>query len=77
MATLLNITTSWQDVSTVPALFTIKSTGDGEILFNTAEDDTTANNGVRLHGDQLRQTATVTTKCRATGAGWSILVEVL
>ena len=75
MATLINITTSWQDVAPGPAVFTIKSAGDGEILFNTTEDDSTANNAVRLHGEQLKQTAGVTTKCRATGAGWSIVVD--
>lgn len=75
--TLIDVTQTFQEISTVPHITTIEQVGDGTLLINDAATDATAEklSGSVSVGDQVKQSATVSTFARATGDGWKIIVD--
>lgn len=71
----ITVTQAWQDAATGAAVFTIEKHGDGALYFNETEDDATAYKTTGEAGEQFEQTNAVTTKVRATGDGWEVIVD--
>jgi len=73
---IVNLTESWQEISTVEAVYTVQQLKRGEeILINTAQSETAAMrlNSAKL-GKQVQQTASVSTYAKATSATGCVLI---
>jgi len=79
--TSVTLTTSWQQVATGRAVFTVEkvpTSGEGQILFNDAAADAAAltlSGGKGLLNDQVEQRDSVATYAKATVDGYQINVD--
>ena len=73
--TTATVTTSWQQVATGPVVVTVKTQGDGVLLFDENQNDATAYRSSAPVGEQFQQNEILPTYARATGEGWVITID--